>query len=456
MRRSGYQRGGGSSKVVPLWPHQKQAVNVLIQGKGGNLFMPMRSGKTRVAVRYIVKRRPSRVLIVAPLSALSVWRRELRAQEVDAEIMLLNFERTYSRERNGDGWLMVDNEEMMAFAPEVLIVDEAHRVGDSNTLAAKKLYGLVRQHRPDVINCTGTPLERGALKVFGFEKLYDDTLFGTSFGAFKRRYAVFGGYGGYKLLRYRNLGHLRKKMAPHTFFMEHVPPRPPVEMFVRYPLEETRELYEAVSTDGFARVGPGVIDCDNPLTRAIRLQQIASGAARVEVKKMGHNVRVGHERQRAFADWVSDASESVPKLVVGCRFLFEMHDASKALQKAGYRVLLMHGGTPESTRERRIALFNDSDERLAFVAQISTGKEGIDLSGADTLVFYSYSRSLVDFRQFQARIRLFKDTRALTYVYMQGEGTIDELIHLAFSQNMELISMIQKHPDWVHYRRAEG
>jgi SNF2 family DNA or RNA helicase len=443
-------------KPVPLWPHQKQAVNVLIQNRGGNLFMPMRTGKTRVAVRYIAKRRPSRVLIVAPLSALSVWRRELRAQEVDAEIMLLNFERTYSRERSGDGWMMVDNEEMMAFAPEILIVDEAHRVGDSNTLASKKLYKLVRTHRPEVVNLTGTPLERGPLRVFGMEKLIDDTLFGTSFTAFKRRYAIFGGYGGYKLLRYRNLKHLRKKMAPHTFFMEHVPSRPPVDVFIRYQLEETRELYETVSTDGFARVASGYMDCGNPLVLAVRLQQLASGAARLTVGERDRSVRVGHERVRAFEDWAHDAAESIPKLVVGCRFLFEMHDASRALQRAGYRVLLMHGGTPESHRERRIALFNDADERLAFVAQISTGKEGIDLSGADTLVFYSYSRSLVDFRQFAARIRRFRDERPLTYVYMMGEGTIDELIHMAFTQNMELIELITKHPDWVHYRRAEG
>jgi hypothetical protein len=369
--------------------------------------------------------------------------------------MLLNYERTYDRERNGKSWIAVDNEEMMNFAPEVLVVDEAHRIGDANTLANKKLYKLVKTHRPEVVQLTGTPFERGILKVFGIEKLYDDTLFGTSFSAFRRQYAVFGGYGGYKLLRYKNTRRLRRKIAPHTFFMEHVPPRPPVDVFVRFPLEESEATYKAVADDGFARVGPGVVDCDNPLVRHLRLAQLVGGAARVTIGAKQHSIRIGREKQRAFADWLQGA-EGIPKLVVGCRFLFELRDVSQALQRGGYRVLLMHGATPDSERERRIAVFNDCSERVAFVCQISTGKEGIDLSSADTLVLYSLTRSLVDFQQFRARIRKFKDERALTYVYLQGEGTVDELNYLAFSQNMEVIRMITDHPDWIHYRRAEA
>jgi superfamily II DNA or RNA helicase len=440
---------------VDLWPHQRQAVKVLIKNHGGNLFMPMRSGKTRVAVKYIRYRRPSRVLIVAPLSALYVWRQELKAQEVDAEIMLLNYERTYSRERNGNGVVMVDNEEMMSFAPEVVVIDEAHRVGDAQTLASKKLYKLIREHRPDVVQLTGTPFERGVLKIFGIEKLYDDTLFGTSFSAFKRQYAVFGGYGGYKLLRYKNTRRLRRKIAPHTFFMEHVPPRPPVDVFVRFPLEEAEAAYRDVADDGFTRLGPGVVDCDNMLVRHTRLAQLAGGAAKVTVGKAQHNVRLGREKQRAFADWLV-GTEGIPKLVVGCRFLFEVRDASQALQRSGYRVLLMHGGTSESERERRVACFDETTERVAFVCQISTGKEGISLAAADTMVLYSLTRSLVDFQQFKARIRRFRDDRALTYVYMQAQGTVDELNYLAFSRNQEVIQMITDHPDWLHYRKAQG
>lgn len=420
--------------------------------------MPMRTGKTRVAVRYIRWRRPSRVLIVAPLSALYVWERELKLQEIDAQIMLLNFEQTYWREPFGDGYRMVDNEEMLNFAPQLVVVDEAHRVGDPGTLANKKLYQLIKRHDPEVVQLTGTPWERGILKVFGMEKLYDDTNFGTAFGPFKRTYAVFGGYGGYKLLRYRNTRRLRKKIAPHAFLMDHVPSRPPVDCVVKFDLEESAGLYRKVADDGFATLGRNsslVVDCDNPLVRTLRCSQITGGAVKAKRGESEVAVRVGREKQRAFDDWLSGA-DGVDKLVVGCRFLFELRDASKVLQKHGYRVLLMHGGTKRSERERRITCFNDLDERVAFVCQISTGKEGIDLSAADTLVYYSLTRSLVEFLQFGARIRKFKDTRALTYVFFLARGTIDEVALLAFRKNLEVIDLLKKHPDWIHYRRAEG
>jgi hypothetical protein len=436
---------------------QLRALRLLLKKDGGAIFAPMRSGKSKVAVDFIgckvVRDGIERAMIVAPLSALGGWRESIRKDlNAEVEIRLLNYERVYGREPDGNGgWLPVDNDELMRFDPEVLIIDESHRVGDPRTLANKKLFKLVRQSDPAVVLVTGTPLHRKPFYLFGQWKLYDIGKFGGSWTAFKKQYGVWGGYGNYQLLKYRRLDKLRKKIRKDTFFMEHVPPREPTIVQVKFPLKESEGVYRQMAAEGFAKLGKKrFVDAPNPLARHTRLAQMVGGKVRVED---GRLCRVGVEKAKAFDDLLRQLADSeVDKLVVGARFLFELADVGRMCQKRGYDVLLLHGAVSAMQREYRIDQFHETDEPTVFISQIATGSLGIDLSAADTMVLYSLTRSLVDHEQFTARIRKYKDTRPLSYYYMLGEGTIDEINLLAMHEGLEVVKLITDHPEFLSYR----
>src|SRR5690606_39980694 len=56
---------------------------------------------------------------------------------------------------------------------------------------------------PYLMALTGTPAHNSSLDVYAQYRFLDPGIFGTRFSAFRGRYAVMGGYGGYQVIAYR-------------------------------------------------------------------------------------------------------------------------------------------------------------------------------------------------------------------------------------------------------------
>lgn len=80
---------------------------------------------------------------------------------------------------------------------------------------------------------------------------------------------------------------------------------------------------------------------------------------------------------------------------------------------------------------------------------------GIDLSAADTCLFYTLTESLLHKEQADARIRLHGDKRALTYYYFLPEGTVLEAMYHALHEKMDMTDYILKHPELIHHEEHE-
>ena len=129
-----------------------------------------------------------------------------------------------------------------------------------------------------------------------------------------------------------------------------------------------------------------------------------------------------------------------------------MRDAGQVSVSTGYHVLPFHGGVDPILRERRIDYFQESDEPCVFLAQTQVAALGIDLSAASVGIFYTLPSGLVDYDQDMARIQKFKDNRTLSYYYLCGEGTIEELELTALREGIDLVKAIERHPDLLNYR----
>jgi hypothetical protein len=282
--------------------------------------------------------------------------------------------------------------------------------------------------------------------IFGHYKVLDDSIFGTSYKAFKKIYVTYGGYENYKVVAYNNLEEMRRKVAQKAFILKEVPSRPPVHEIIPVRLEESLDTYAAMASEAIVQLKSGEYATGEiVLTKVLRLSQICGGWLRDEE---GRWHRVGEEKKRAFEDWIRDVD--VPKLVVAARFKKELADVCRVLRAEGWNVYLLWGGVSEPKREQRIAAFDEDEGPAAFVTQIATGALGIDLSSADTLVYYSEDRSLVNYDQVGARIKKWREKRALSYYHFLCEGTVDEVNHLALAEGRELAEILEKHPDYLY------
>jgi hypothetical protein len=389
--------------------------------------------------------------VVCPISVLGVWPDQIHKHTPKGfglEWLTVNYESTYDRDYHGRSWTPVPAAELLDYDADLLIVDEAHNLGNPQAVSSRMVYELSRRARFRLV-MTGTMFHRKPFYVFGQAKLYDPSVFGTSFTAFKRMIAVFGGYGGYEVLRYQNLDWMMDRIEPWCWIEEDVPPnQPPVINEIRFDLTGQGLMnYVAMDTDSILQVGKDKVVSPIVLSRHLRCQQIAGGWIRTED---GRYVRVGQDLLRTGLDRIREyAEQDIRKVVVGCRFRPEMNDVARAAERAGFVPVLHHGGIRKETRPALINHWRESRKPSMLIAQMQTLKEGVDLSAADTMLLWSLSESYVTHEQFTSRIKLYDDDRTLMYDYLIPEGTRTEVTYEALGEKQDVARYMATDPQRV-------
>lgn len=459
---------------TPPRPYQVPILKARISHGGGGLYVPMRWGKSWLAINWAaamhLKHGVRRVLIVCPNDVVDVWYEQIQLHcPVDAVFVnddpglitvddpspsclsfhIRNYEAVYARdyddESNARAWSAVTDKRLLKWNPEVMIVDEAHHIGNPTAITSKKLYQVARQTRFRLF-LTGTPFHRKPFYVFGQFRFYDDSVFGTNFGQFKRHIAVFGGYGGFEIKRYQNLRWLKQKIKPHVSIAKKVPTTPPTIRRIRFSLDESRGVYDEMHKESIVDVRGHEITAPIVLTRHLRLRQIAGGWLRTED---GKYVRVGSEKKRALQKRVAEfVEQEITRFVVGARFIPELRDIYDVVKAAGLNPYLLHGGVPREERTARRRRFTD-DPRGVIIAQFRAAREGIDLSAADAMIFYSLPEGFLTYDQFKARIEKYHEKRSLLYEFLLANNTQDEVAFEALSFQRNVAEHIIKNPRLV-------
>lgn len=153
----------------------------------------------------------------------------------------------------------------------MIALDEGHKCKDPSSIQGKHLLKLQAE---TMISMTGTPLMNTPLDLYihlkwlGYEK--------HSFYPFKQHYCVFGGFGGYQIVGYKNLEQLREQLD---------------EIMLRRLKKEVLDLPEKIHTIEYVEMSPKqakiykevkaeiqenidmVKKAVNPLAEMIRLRQ---------------------------------------------------------------------------------------------------------------------------------------------------------------------------------------
>jgi SNF2-related domain len=363
----------------------------------------------------------------------------------ELRFLIVNFQNVYTREMAGREWVAAPNDKLQRFNADLVVCDESHHIGDPNTVQSVEARRLGRQARFRVF-MTGSMFHRKPFYVFGQAKFFDDgAALGSSFAQYKRRISVMGGYGGYEVLRYRNLRWMTRQLKPFVYMEKYVPPRGAVTNLLTFDLQgENLRVYSEMS-QGHATWRGYHAMAEIVLTKHLRLQQICGGFLRFND---GHTRPIGLDKLDMCRDRLNEYREqAIDKAVIGCRFLAELAAVGRIARTLGFLPVLFHGGVPKGDeRTRRIALFQETSKPALFISQLAAGKESIDLSAADTMMFYSLSESYVEHDQFSNRIVRYGETRTLQYDFLQANGTRDVVTFAALQEKRDVADLIVKDP----------
>ena len=348
------------------------------------------------------------------------------------------------------------------FSPDLLIVDESHRIKGPSANASR-LLGRASDHVRRRMILTGTVMPHDPLDVFAQWRFLQPYAFGPITGAgqgkatytgFRGRYAVMGGYMGKEVKGFVNLDEMQAIMARNAVVArkEDVLDLPPVTdsiVPVRLSLAEQR-AYDEMKQDFETRIDSGeLVQADGFLAQLMKLRQVTSGLLPDDNGQMH---RIGDSKARTVAEIVNTTLEGEKRVVVFALFVAEIHHLAQVLARKGTRVEVITGETAMAERMRiRQDFGSDGEERIVLVAQVRTMSLGVnELVTASHAVFASQSQLRDDFVQARDRLNRTGQKRPVTFWYalgvnQRGGATIDGVILGSHEQRSDLEAAVLAH-----------
>jgi SNF2 family DNA or RNA helicase len=127
------------------------------------------------------------------------------------------------------------------------------------------------------------------------------------------------------------------------------------------------------------------------------------------------------------------------QVVVWFSYLAEIHEAESALKKAGVSRCALTGRLNELTRKHIIKDFQNSNIRVLLI-QYQVAESGVDLSAADTAIYFSEPLGLHARKQTEDRILNLNKSGPLLYVHLLVEKSVDTDIRKAMQGKDKLSS----------------
>jgi SNF2 family DNA or RNA helicase len=456
--------------------HQRRAL-AKIQKLGGQaaLFMEMGTGKTKVAIDWagigFYNSGVRKVLVVAPLSVLGVWPRQIRQhlaapasiyrlegstrekcanlslilrnpREDRLSFVLVNYESIWREPDRGPGV----EELIKRWGPDLVIFDESHRIKSNSAKQSKAAWRIARATRQRLL-LTGTPITKAPLDIFGQFRALNTDIFGDNWYAFKFTFGIWGGFHKQQLLRYRNLDVLIEKVRKWSFRIKKTQCLDlPDKLFVDVPVtlsDRALKLYKTMAEQSIVEIEETRATASIVLTKIMRLQQITSGF----IKDVEGKIRVFDDSKlRTAMDLVEDMIEEDHKIVIFCRFTYDIERLAGKLTDKRIQYRILSGSVAPRLRDSIQQEFQNDPNVKVFVAQIQAGSEGIELYAADVAIYYSMDNKLLHWLQSQDRLHRPGQTKNVTYYRLMAPRTVDVLTYRALDEKKKIADIVIHDP----------
>ncbi len=441
--------------LAPLWPHQDEALSFIEERDAALLAVQMGGGKSRIVVEECSRSRYSLVLILCPLSVVSVWPGQFRQHSADPfhfRVVTLDHGSVAAKRDeaigeiarakiNGQRVAIVVNYEAAWREPlaawilkqdwDLVVCDESHRIkapGGKASRFCSRLGDRVSRR----LALTGTPMAHSPLDIYAQYRFLDKRVFGTSFTAFRARYAVMGGYQNHQVTGYQNRDELQRKFASIAFQADALKRDEPVHMTRECELgPEGKRIYKALEKDLIAEVDAGQITAANAMVKLLRLQQVTGGSVRDDD---GNQRVVDESKRKLLADVLEDLAPREP-VVIFARFRSDLDAIRHAALWTGHRYGELSG------RKNELADWQ-AGETDVLGTQIQAGSVGIDLTRAHYAIYYSVGFSLADYQQSLARLDRPGQTQPVTYIHLNAAGTVNRRVYQALANRQEVVESI--------------
>lgn len=383
----------------------------------------------------------------------------LGTQSPRVVMLVTNLDTFVSRARHGGG-TMADYmvESIRRFDPDLVIVDESHKIKGAQANASRLLARVGKFVKRRVI-LTGTVMPHSPVDVFGQWRFLDRFAFGlnmpdgtkkeATIAGFSQRFVIKGGYMGYETLGFKNLDEMQSIMARNAAVARKedaldLPPTTDVVIPVHLSPVEAK-AYADMKANLQAVLSPTMTaTVPNRLSQMMRLRQITAGHLPDD---NGPVQTIGTSKVATIASLVHDTLAGEKRIVIFAYFTQEIDDLVRHIAKAGTEVMEITGGTDVSDRlAMRQRFGSDDPARIVMVAQVKTMSLAVnELVTASHAIFATLSQQRDDIVQARDRLNRIGQTKPCTFWYALAPGTVDDVVYQSYIDRSNLESAMLRH-----------
>ena len=430
-----------------LLPYQLDGVAFAAGAGRAILADDMGLGKTiqGIGVAELLHRHASvgKVLVICPASLKSQWRIEIkRFSNRDCQLILGSAKERPAQYDNGCFFTICNYEQVLRdflsierVRWDLIILDEGQRIKNWEAKTSRVIKAL---KSPFAVVLSGTPLENRIDELFSVVEFIDDRRLGPAFRFFNR-HRVVDEKG--KLLGYKNLDELRKKLAPimlrrtRKAVIKDLPPR--TNQILRIPpTDEQLELQK-----GHRQIIRTIIQ-KRYLTEMdlLRLQKAllmcrmcANSTFLVDKEPPGYSSKL------AELDQLLDRlmAEEDRKIVLFSEWTTMLNLIEPILEKQKLNYVRLDGSVPQKMRQGLMHQFQHNPECKLFITT-NAGSTGLNLQAANTVINVDLPWNPAILEQRIGRAHRMGQKRPVQVFLLVTENTLEENLLGTLSAKHEL------------------
>src|SRR5262245_4442192 len=462
---------------IALHPYQREGITrayhaLLNPDASGGFYLQWKPGMGKslgaIALHRLLK--STRTVIVCPVVAQGVWRREfakwlpdtsiatVESLDHDTDVVITTYDKLKdpksasitSQRRTGAGRL----HRLQAWEPTLLILDEAQYIKSPSTARTRAMWKLAAAAQFKLL-LSGTPAHspldwwsqfrvvapHEAVFKEGYQNYKANTVVLTQGpnGAYPIR-----GRNGALVVKTDGYEKLVRAMAPHVHAVPKSVLQLPDPIITEVPIElqpAERKAYTQMETMLRTELidGAGEITEANAtivLTKILRLTQIAAGHVTDE---NGSVVRMGDSKVRGALELLEEREDD--KVVVACRFRDDIARLKEELAEIKRPFRVIDGSVSGAARTRAEDWFQKEDHSGVMLLNYQAGGVAITLTAAAAMILFTLTPSVIQWEQTTSRVHRIGTTTNVQLLYLIAQQTQDEIMIRALERGASAVDM---------------
>lgn len=314
----------------------------------------------------------------------------------------------------------------------IIAIDECHKnMSPQSTqgkviLDIKKKTGKMLQWIP----MTGTPIKNKPTDVYTPLKLVDGHEI-KSFYQWSHLFCIFGGYGDYEIMGYKNIPMLKDMLQGNMIrrMKSEVLDLPPKIYYNEYventPVQE--ELYQAICDELYEQ-REEILQSLNPLAAMLRLRQVngspelVDDTIQLDDKYLSKNAKLTR-----LIEIIDDIVERDEKVIVFSNWVEPLRTIYRYIHTK-YKTCCYTGTMSEADREKHKGVFINNPEYKVMLGTAGAMGVSVTLTVATNVIFYDDVWTAADKEQCEDRCLRIGQHSSVNIYTLMAKDTVDEKV----------------------------